>query len=141
MTFLVSKRLLAKCRRNVKKVDHAFNVVTTPITFWELSFDDLSDQIPYRDAVTSIMSYIPNFQNVSNAYDSISIDKDIVESVVSLSRQAYQFKCMKDKERMLFILKCLSLFYKTIIVHLPMHEEHNIILNFLDYLNFVISCY
>ncbi len=57
MTFLVSKRLLAKCRRNVKRVDHAFNVVTTPITFCELSFDDLPDQIPYRDVVSSMMSY------------------------------------------------------------------------------------
>ena len=141
MSFLTSKRFIATCRRNVKRVDHAYNVLSTPITFCELSLDDIPDQIPCRDAMTYIVSCIPNFQNVCNVYDNLSVDKDIVESVVSLSKQAYRFQCMKDKERMLYLLKCLSLFYKTIVIHSPMHEEHNIILNFLDYLNFVISCY
>lgn len=141
MSFLVTKRFLAKCRTNVKRVDHAFNIVTTPITFCELSFDDIPDQIPCRDAVSYMMSCIPNFPNICNVYDNLSMDKDILESVVHLSKQAYQFQSMKDKERLLYVLKCVSLFYKTIVIHSPMHEEHNIILNFLDYLNFVISCY
>jgi hypothetical protein len=143
MTLIVNKRLLARCRRNIKRVDNTYNVVTTPITLCEISFDDIPDQIPGRDMFTSAFSTmcrIPNFQNIYCVYDNLSVDKDIVESVVSLYRQALKFRVMNDKEKLLYILKFLSFVYKTAIVHSPAHEHHTVVLNMLDYLNFVISC-
>lgn len=141
MALFVSKRFLAQCRRSVRMVDHAYNIVTTPITFCELSFDDIPDQIPCRDMVTCLASNIPNFSNVCTVYDNVSIDKDIVESIVSLWKQSSNISCMSDKEKILYVLKCLSLLYKTLIVHSPLHEEHTLILNILDYLNFMVSFY
>lgn len=144
MTFFASKRLLARCRRIIKRVDHTYNVVTTPITFCEISFDDIPDQIPCREVVTctfSTMCRNSNIQNVCNLYDNLSVDKDIVESIISLYKQVSLFDVMNDKEKLLYVLKCMSFVYKTVIVHSPLHEHHSIFLNVLDYLNFVISCY
>jgi hypothetical protein len=143
MTFFASKRLLARCRRNIKRIDHTYNVVTTPITLCEISFDDIPDNIPCKDMFTctfSNMCRVPNFQNVCYVYDNLSVDKDIGESVVSLYRQATAFHVMNDKEKVLYVLKCMSFVYKTVIVHSPAHDHHNIVFNVLDYLNFVISC-
>lgn len=140
MAFFASKKLLVRCRRNVKRVEHTYNVVTTPITFLEISFDDIPE-IPCKDVMTSVITYIPNYQNVCNLYDTLSVDKDVVESMICLYKHALRFQHMKNKDKLLYILKCMSLIYKTIIVHSPMHQEHTVILNFLDYMNFVISCY
>lgn len=138
---LLTRRFLAQCRRGAKKIDHVYNTLTTPITFCELSFDDVPEVTPCRDMVVSVMTCVPNINYVCSVYDTLSIEKDIVESFVSVYKQGCRFDKLSDKEKLMLLLKFMSLFYKTIVVHSPVHEHHTIVLNLMDYLNFVISCY
>ncbi len=130
-----------QCRRGARRIDHVYNVLTTPITFCELSFDDIPEVIPYREVVVSLLTCDTTLNNVCSVYDMFSVEKDIVESLVSVYKQSCRFHKLSDKEKLLLLLKFMSLLYKTIVVHSPVHEHHTIVLNLMDYLNFVISCY
>lgn len=144
MALFACKRMLARCRRSARRIDHAYNVVSTPITFCELSFEDIPEQIPDRDMLNGILNTactVPNLQTVYALYDNLSVDKDIAESAVNLYMQLTKFDRMEEKQKVLYLLKWISLIYKTIIVHSPVHEHHTIIINVLDYLNFVVSCW
>ena len=141
MAFFANKKLFVQCRRNIRRLDNAYNFVTTPITFCEISLDDVSDKIPCKDMITCCVANIPNFETVHTVYDTLSVNKDILESIVALCKQSKKIKDMNDKNKVIYVLKCLSLLYKTIIANSSFHEEHSTILNILDYLNFLISCY
>ena len=141
MALLANKRLLGKCRRKAKRIDQTYNVVSTPISLFELSFDDVPDKIPYRDTITHALSSVPSIDSIASIYDTISVNKDILESVINIHQQIQQFEKLNDKQKLVLFVKCISLVYKTVIVHSPLHEHHSLITNTLDYMNFVVSIY
>lgn len=141
MALLANKRLLAKCRRNVKRLDQTYSIVTTPISLIELSLDDVPDQVPYRDTITHVMSFVPGIDSISSMYDTVSVNKDILESVMSIYHQIEHFERLNDKQRLILFVKCISFVYKTVIIHSPLHEHHTLVTNMLDYINFIVSVY
>lgn len=137
------KRTCAAVMQKAKKlkgVNGIYNNVTTPITLVELSFDDVPDMIPYHKVIQDTFTNVPQFIGVVSCYDAFAIDKDMIESIVSVSLNLRKFVKLSDKNKVLFICKTLCLVYKTIIYNTNLHAYHNAALVCLDYLNFVISC-
>jgi hypothetical protein len=82
------KRTCAAVMQKTKKlkgVNGIYNNVTTPITLIELSFDDIPDIIPYHKVIQDAVNKAPPFIGIISCYDAFAIDKDMIESIVSVS--------------------------------------------------------
>lgn len=143
ITRRVVKRTFAKVIRQakkLKKINVAYNNVTTPITFCEISFEDVPDCIPNHRFILGLLYSMPQFNALSSCYDTFSIDKDMLESITSVLLSSRKFMSFSSKNKLLYICKGLCLLYKMIIYNTNLHAYHNAAWVCLDYLNFVVSC-
>lgn len=127
--------------KQIKNVDRTYNTITNPITFCELTTDDLSNIIPL-EPIKSMTNNIPFFQSVSSVYDNFAVDKDIAETIVTIIMRLNKFHDMDHKQKLLLVVKTYIFLYKLtwiILACLGMPKTHESITNFLDYMNFVLG--
>jgi hypothetical protein len=128
--------------RTFRNVDNVYNTIVNPITFCEITWEDLSDILPFEKALTNMAKSVPYLQDIGELYDTFTIDKDIAETIVSISLKIQHIGDMDGKQRSMLAIKAYTLAYKlTFIVMaccgVPKTHEH--MLCILDYVNFILS--
>jgi hypothetical protein len=128
--------------KKARDLDKVYNMVTNPITFYEITSDDIPNIIPYQDIINKLTDSIPSFNNMSIFYDTFSIDKDLVESIVSLYIKLKQVDTMDTKQKSLLVIKISSILYKIagcLLLCLGIPKSHENLSYVFDYLNFILS--
>jgi len=136
------KRTVVKIRKKAKNADKLYNMVSNPITLFEITSDDLPDLIPYNEIIHHVVNQIPCFDIATNIYDSLSFKKDLAETVWKTYTKSVSFPSLQQKEKILSLIKFTTLIYKIWILYCissGIPKSHDAIVSCLDYLNFLIS--
>lgn len=128
--------------RTFRNVDQVYNSIVNPITFCEITWDDLSDVLPCEKALTNMIKSMPYLGDFGQLYDTFTVDKDLVETFVSICVKLNKFEHMDAKQRSLFAIKASTFAYKLMFIIMaccgvPKTHEHMMCI--LDYVNFILS--
>lgn len=126
--------------RKLKQLNIAFNNVTTPINFCELSFEDIPDYVPYHRLIMNVLNKVPNLNVIGSCYDTFAIDKDMIENIMCVLLNTRKFAKLSDKNKLLTMCKIVCLIYKLLVYNTNLHTNHTDAVVGLDYINFVFSC-
>lgn len=128
--------------RTFRSLDKVYNSIVDPITFCEITWDDMSDIIPCEKVVSNATKSVPYLGDICELYDKLTVDKDIAETFVSICLKLKQFEGLDVKQRSMFVIKAYILVYKLIFIAMAccgVPKTHDYIVCILDYVNFILS--
>jgi hypothetical protein len=136
-----SGRTIVSTVRNLRNFDKVYNTVVNPISFCEITWDDLGDMLPVDEVMSHIAKLTP-CRDICELYDTFTSDKDIVECFVSMYLKVCKFEKMDTKQKSMLVMKGYCLAYKLYWIALAccgVPKAHETFVCFLDYFNFIIS--
>lgn len=140
LTKPVSKKIIQNIKK-MRKLEKAYNQIVNPITLCEISWDDLGDCLPCKQFVSHFMKTTPCGE-VCEFYDTVTSDKDIIESCVSFYLKCCKIERLDDKQKSLLMVKVCCFTYKVywiVMACCGIHKTHESIVCILDYVNFIFS--
>jgi hypothetical protein len=127
--------------RKLRDFDKVYNSFVNPISFCEISWDDLGDNLPCDKALSFLTKSTP-CRNICELYDTFTCDKDIVECLVSLLLQFNRIEKMDIKQKSMLVMKAYCLAYKLYWIAMAccgIPKSHEAMVCILDFLNFVLG--
>ena len=93
-----SGRVIVSTAKNLRKFDKVYNDFVNPISFCEMSCDDLGEMLPFQEVISHIAKLTP-CHDVCELYDTFTTDKDIVECCVSMYLKVCKIEEMIQNRR------------------------------------------
>ena len=128
--------------RTFHNVDKVYNSIVDPITFCEITWDDMPDIFSCEKVVTNTAKSIPYLSDICELYDKFTVDKDIAETFVSICLKLQKFSEMDTKHRSMFVIKAYILAYKLTFIAMAccgVPKTHDCMVCTLDYVNFILN--